>query len=121
VLAVPEASHRGKRAGQASQEKNPGLCPQSNLFLNVLWWGASAKPKGASKTPREQRQMRTRLFTTMAFLLGLSFLTQASGQTVQSKAEKQYEVCLNNLKNLGTALAMYSTDKRGHYRPPEAV
>lgn len=38
---------------------------------------------------------------------------------IQARAQSQWTACISNLKNMGTALEMYSTDSSGHY--PAAI
>ena len=38
---------------------------------------------------------------------------------IQARAQSQWTACISNLKNMGTALEMYSTDSVGHY--PAAI
>jgi hypothetical protein len=68
-----------------------------------MTWGCSPKTPASSPSPVET-----------------SVSSSSSGSTLESsRAKGQLTACKSNLKNIGTALEMYSTDFSGKYPPAE--
>jgi hypothetical protein len=87
------------------------LVPMGRMGLSMGMSQVGLGPSGA----REQK-IRKAFNGQTAWSVDMTELSKAGSESVaQASAEGQTAACKSNLKNLGTALEMYSTDNAGHY------